>query len=92
MNLPLQLSDAVTFTAIAALWRPRTGLLSELVWFWALSAALQAVLTPDLGETFPDILFVTYFATHSSASPARACSCSAWACARDRERRGERLG
>ena len=72
VNLPLQLSDAVTFSAIAALWRPRAGLLSELLWFWALSAALQAVLTPDLGETFPDILYVTYFATHSGAI-AGAC-------------------
>lgn len=67
VNLPLQLSDAVTLVAIAALWRPRAGILSELVWFWALSASLQAVLTPDLGETFPDVLFVTYFATHSGA-------------------------
>ncbi|MCA1679556.1 MAG: YwaF family protein, partial [Actinobacteria bacterium] len=48
VNLPLQLSDAVTLVAIAALWMPRTGLLTELVYFWALSASLQAVLTPDL--------------------------------------------
>jgi hypothetical integral membrane protein (TIGR02206 family) len=67
VNLPLQLSDAVTLVAIVALWRPRAGILSELVWFWALSASLQAVLTPDLGETFPDVLFFTYFATHSGA-------------------------
>jgi hypothetical integral membrane protein (TIGR02206 family) len=67
VNLPLQLSDAVTMVAIAALWRPRPGLLSELLWFWALSASLQAVFTPDLGETFPDVLFFTYFVTHSGA-------------------------
>ncbi len=67
VNLPLQLSDAVTLVAIAALWRPRAGLLSELVWLLALSASLQAVLTPDLIETFPDILYFTYFATHSGA-------------------------
>jgi hypothetical integral membrane protein (TIGR02206 family) len=72
VNLPLQLSDAVTLVAIAALWRPRPGVLSELVWFWGLSASLQAVLTPDLGETFPDVLFFTYFATHSGAV-AGAC-------------------
>ena len=72
VNLPLQLSDAVTLVAIAALWRPRAGLLSELVWFWAFSASLQAVLTPDLGETFPDVLYFTYFATHSGAIVA-AC-------------------
>jgi hypothetical integral membrane protein (TIGR02206 family) len=72
VNLPLQLSDAVTFVAVAALWRPRAGLLTELVWFWALSASLQAVLTPDLGETYPDVLYLTYFTTHSGAV-AGAC-------------------
>jgi hypothetical integral membrane protein (TIGR02206 family) len=72
VNLPLQLSDAVTLVAIVSLWRPRAGILSELVWFWALSASLQAVLTPDLGETFPDVLFFTYFVTHSGAI-AGAC-------------------
>jgi uncharacterized membrane protein YwaF len=41
VNLPLQLSDAVTFVAIAALWRPRPGLLTELVWFWGLTATLH---------------------------------------------------
>jgi hypothetical integral membrane protein (TIGR02206 family) len=67
VNLPLQLSDAVTFVAIAALWRPRRGALTELVWFWSLTATLQALLTPDLGETFPDVLYFTYFATHGGA-------------------------
>jgi hypothetical integral membrane protein (TIGR02206 family) len=72
VNLPLHLTDAVTLASVAALWRPRPGLLVELVYFWALSASLQAVLTPDLGESFPDPLFLTYFATHSGAIAA-AC-------------------
>jgi hypothetical integral membrane protein (TIGR02206 family) len=72
VNLPLHLTDAVTLASIAALWRPRAGLLVELVYFWALSASLQAVLTPDLGESFPDPLFLTYFVTHSGAVAA-AC-------------------
>ena len=72
VNLPLQLSDAVTLVAVAALWRPAAPLLVELVYFWALSASLQAVLTPDLGQSFPDLLFFTYFATHSGAIAA-AC-------------------
>jgi hypothetical integral membrane protein (TIGR02206 family) len=67
VNLPLHLTDAVTLTAMAALWRPESALLVELVYFWALSASLQAVLTPDLGQTFPDPLFLTYFTTHSGA-------------------------
>jgi hypothetical integral membrane protein (TIGR02206 family) len=66
-NLPVQLTDAVTVVSIAALWRPGTILLVELVYFWALSASLQAVLTPDLGRPFPDVLYFAYFATHSGA-------------------------
>ena len=65
VNLPLHLTDAVTLVSVAALWRPRSALLLELVYFWALSASLQAVLTPDLGQAFPDVLYFTYFVTHS---------------------------
>jgi hypothetical integral membrane protein (TIGR02206 family) len=72
VNLPLHLTDAVTLASVAALWRPDSALLVELVYFWALSASLQAVLTPDLGQSFPDLLFFTYFATHSGAIAA-AC-------------------
>lgn len=72
VNLPLHLTDVVTLASIAALWRPQSALLVELVYFWALSASLQAVLTPDLGQGFPDVLFFTYFVTHSGAVAA-AC-------------------
>ena len=72
VNLPFQLTDAVTLVSIAALWRPRSQLPVELVYFWALSASLQAVLTPDLAQSFPDVLAFTYFATHSGAIAA-AC-------------------
>jgi hypothetical integral membrane protein (TIGR02206 family) len=71
VNLPFQLTDAVTLVSIAALLRP-APLLSELVYFWALSASVQAVLTPDLTQSFPDPLFFTYFATHSGAIAAAA--------------------
>jgi hypothetical integral membrane protein (TIGR02206 family) len=70
VNLPLHLTDVVTLASIAALWRPRSTLLVELVYFWAFSASLQAVLTPDLGQSFPDVLFFTYFVTHSGAVAA----------------------
>ena len=72
VNLPLHLSDAVTLVAIAALCKPRTGLLTELVYFWALSASLQAVLTPDLGDTFPHVLYFTFVVVHAGAIAA-AC-------------------
>ena len=72
LNLPLHLTDVVTLASIAALWRPQSAVLVELVYFWALSASAQAVLTPDLGQGFPDVLFFTYFVTHSGAVAA-AC-------------------
>ena len=68
-NLPLQLTDAVTLASVLALWRPRP-LLVELVYFWALGASLQAVLTPDLGQAFPSVFYLTYFVTHSGAVTA----------------------
>jgi hypothetical integral membrane protein (TIGR02206 family) len=62
-SLPLQLTDAVSLAAIvASLTRQR--LFVELVYFWALSASLQAVLTPDLGSSFPSAFYFTYFLYH----------------------------
>ena len=71
VNLPFQLTDAVTIVAAAALWT-RAQIAVELTYFWALSATLQAVVTPDLGQDYPDILYFTYFAAHSGAVVA-AC-------------------
>jgi hypothetical integral membrane protein (TIGR02206 family) len=65
-SLPLQLTDAVTLVAVAALWS-WGPLLVELTYFWGLSASLQAVLTPDLGQAFPSVFYFTYFTTHSGA-------------------------
>jgi hypothetical integral membrane protein (TIGR02206 family) len=66
-NLPLHLTDVVTIVSVLALWTARP-LLVELTWFWALTASLQAVLTPDLGSAdFPDLLYWTFFITHSGA-------------------------
>ena len=58
--------------SVAALLRPDKRLLVELTYFWALSASLQAVITPDLNESFPDVLWFTYYATHAGAIVA-AC-------------------
>ncbi|HZC12445.1 MAG TPA: TIGR02206 family membrane protein [Thermoleophilaceae bacterium] len=69
--LPFHLTDSVTIVAAVALWTWRP-LPVELTYFWALTASLQAVLTPDLGEGFPDAYFWTYFVTHSGAVVA-AC-------------------
>jgi hypothetical integral membrane protein (TIGR02206 family) len=64
-DLPLHLTDAVTVVAAVALWT-RHPLAFELTWFWGLTAALQAVLTPDLGtdDRFPSFFYWHYFVTH----------------------------
>jgi hypothetical integral membrane protein (TIGR02206 family) len=65
-TLPLQLTDAVSAAAIVALWTRRT-LLVELTYFWALTASLQATVTPDLGQSFPSVFYFTYFTYHVGA-------------------------
>ncbi|TMM01507.1 MAG: TIGR02206 family membrane protein [Actinobacteria bacterium] len=70
-GLPLQLTDAVSATAILALWT-RRALLVELTYFWAMTASLQAILTPDLGQSFPSVYYFTYFTYHVGAVVA-AC-------------------
>ena len=62
-TLPLQLTDAVSVAAILALWTRRRWLV-ELAYMWALTASLQAVLTPDLGRSFPSVFYFTYFTYH----------------------------
>lgn len=64
--LPLHLTDVVTIVAVIALWTARP-LLFELTYFWGLSASLQATLTPDLGQGFPDVFYFAYFVTHGGA-------------------------
>ncbi len=65
-DLPLQLTDAVSVVAILALWSRRM-LLVELVYFWSLTASLQAVLTPDLSWSFPSVYYFTSFIYHIGA-------------------------
>ncbi len=65
-TLPLQLTDAVSLTAVAALWT-RRRLLIELLYFWSLTASLQAIVTPDLSQSFPSVFYFTYFAYHVGA-------------------------
>lgn len=65
-TLPLQLTDAVSAASIVALLT-RRQLLVELTYFWAITASLQATLTPDLGQNFPSIFYFTYFTYHIGA-------------------------
>jgi hypothetical integral membrane protein (TIGR02206 family) len=65
-DLPLHLSDVVALFAPVALWTLQP-LLVEVLYFWALTASLQAVITPDLHQTFPSVFYFTYFTTHCGA-------------------------
>jgi hypothetical integral membrane protein (TIGR02206 family) len=65
-NLPLHLTDVVTIVSVLALWTENPRLV-ELTYFWALTASLQAVLTPNLTEATATIFVVTFFVTHSGA-------------------------
>ncbi len=65
-DLPLQLTDAISATAIIALWTRRM-LAVELLYFWSLTASLQATLTPDLSASFPSVYYFTYFVYHVGA-------------------------
>jgi hypothetical integral membrane protein (TIGR02206 family) len=70
-TLPLQLTDAVSAVAVLALLTRRQFVV-ELTYFWAFTASLQAVLTPDLGHGFPNALYFTYFLYHVGAIVAAA--------------------
>jgi hypothetical integral membrane protein (TIGR02206 family) len=65
-NLPLHLTDVVTIVSVLALWTAQPRLV-ELTYFWALTASLQAVLTPNLTEATATIFVFTFFITHSGA-------------------------
>jgi hypothetical integral membrane protein (TIGR02206 family) len=65
-DLPLQLTDTISVTTALALWT-RRQLLVELVFMWALSASLQATLTPDLAWNFPSVFYFTFFVYHEVA-------------------------
>ena len=65
-DLPLQLTDAISAVAVLALWTRRPALV-ELLYFWSLTATLQAVITPDLAQNFPSVYYFTYFTYHLGA-------------------------
>ncbi|HTA34602.1 MAG TPA: TIGR02206 family membrane protein [Solirubrobacteraceae bacterium] len=65
-DLPLQLTDAISVTAIVALWT-RRPLAVELAYFRSVTASLQATQTPDLSWSFPSVYYFTYFIYHVGA-------------------------
>lgn len=61
--LPLELCDAALVLCVFTLLRPSRAL-AEVVYFWAGSGTLLAMLTPELPWAFPRWEFVVFFGLH----------------------------
>ncbi|MBV8976757.1 MAG: TIGR02206 family membrane protein [Alphaproteobacteria bacterium] len=61
--LPMHLCDWAAIACIVSLIVPNQRTY-ELAYFWALSATLQATLTPELALGWPDWRFVVFFGFH----------------------------
>jgi hypothetical integral membrane protein (TIGR02206 family) len=61
--LPLELCDAAMVLAVITLLWPQQPLV-EVVYFWAGSGSLLAMLTPELPWNFPRWEFVVFFGLH----------------------------
>jgi hypothetical integral membrane protein (TIGR02206 family) len=62
-SLPLQLCDLSWMTATWALWS-RHPWATALTYYWGLSITTQAILTPSLGQNFPDPRFFGFWGMH----------------------------
>ena len=62
-SLPLQLCDFAWIAATVALWALRPWAIG-VTYFWGLTLTVQAIVTPDLGSTFPEPGFVMFWAMH----------------------------
>jgi hypothetical integral membrane protein (TIGR02206 family) len=62
-SLPLALSDFAWMAAAYALWT-RSDWAAALTYYWGLTLTTQAVITPSLGQTFPDPRFFGFWSLH----------------------------
>lgn len=63
VGLPLHICDAGTILGALALWTRRRTLV-ELLYFWALAGTALALVTPDVPQPFPSLLYFQYYAAH----------------------------
>jgi hypothetical integral membrane protein (TIGR02206 family) len=64
ITLPIQLCDLSVFLSVAVLLTKRQ-LISELLYYWGIGGATQAILTPDIGSyTWPHFVFYQFFISH----------------------------
>ncbi|GAA5149328.1 TIGR02206 family membrane protein [Nocardioides marinquilinus] len=62
VSLPLHLCDLAWIAATVALWTQNRYAVA-LTYFWSL-LTLQGIVTPSLGEDFPELRFFAYWALH----------------------------
>ena len=62
-QIPLQVCDLVGLTTLLALTL-RNSKIFEIAYFWGLAGTVQAVITPDLVQGFPDSRFLLFFVGH----------------------------
>jgi hypothetical integral membrane protein (TIGR02206 family) len=62
-SLPLQLCDLAWVAAVWGLWSHRP-LPVALTYYWGLTLTVQGILTPSLGQAFPDPRFFAFWAMH----------------------------
>ncbi len=62
-SLPLQYCDITWMVAVVALWT-RAWWAVALTFFWALTLTIQGVVTPSLGQEFPDPRYFMYWGMH----------------------------
>ena len=62
-TLPVQLCDLASLTAAYALWTHRWWA-TALTYYWGLTLTPQAIATPDLAATFPEPVFLLFWAMH----------------------------
>lgn len=64
ITLPIQLCDLSVFLSVAALLTKRR-FVTELLYYWGMGGATQAILTPDIGSyTWPHFVFYQFFISH----------------------------
>ena len=69
--LPLELCDAALVLSVVTLLRPSRAL-AQVVYFWAGSGTLLAMLTPELPWAFPRWEFIVFFGLHGLVIVAAA--------------------
>lgn len=63
VSLPLNLSDLAWMAAAIALWTHHRYAVA-LTYYWGLVLTTQSIVTPSLGEAFPDVRFFAYWFIH----------------------------